>query len=162
MIYKRFMRLFSGKCNATLIQKKKTQVQNVIFSKKAESNNFLPLTFNKTEVRTCQSQKHLGFILDERLNSTEHINSKTRKCYELIGIIKKLSISISRNALLRIYKSSIRPHLDYVDIIYDKPNNVSFTSKIENVQYLACIAIADAIQGTSWERFYRELELENL
>ena len=74
----------------------------------------------------------------------------------------ELSISFSRNALLRIYKSSIRDHLDYADIIYDKPNNVSFKSKTENVQYLACIAIADAIQGTSQERFYRELELENL
>ena len=56
--------------------KKKKQAQKAIFSKKAGSNNSLPLTFNKTEVRTCQSQKHLGFILDERLNSTEHINSK--------------------------------------------------------------------------------------
>ena len=43
------------------------QAQELIFSKKAESNNSLPLTFNKTEVRTCQSQKHLGLILDERL-----------------------------------------------------------------------------------------------
>ena len=52
------------------------QAQELIFSKKAESNNSLPLTFNKTEVRTCQSQKHLGLILDERLNLTEHINNK--------------------------------------------------------------------------------------
>ena len=35
------------------------QAQEVIFSKKAESNNSLPLTFNKIEVRTCHSQKHL-------------------------------------------------------------------------------------------------------
>ena len=61
------------------------------------------------------------------------------------------------NALLRIYKSLIRPHLDYADIIYDKPNNTSFKNKIENVQYRACIAITDAIQGTSRERLYREL-----
>ena len=46
------------------------------FLRKAGSNNSLPLTFNKTEVRTCQSQKHLGLILDERLNLTEHINNK--------------------------------------------------------------------------------------
>ena len=52
------------------------QAQEAVFSKKAESNNSLPLTFNKTEVRTCQSQKHLGLILDERLNLTEHINNK--------------------------------------------------------------------------------------
>ena len=66
----------------------KKQAQEVIFSKKAESNKSLPLTFSKTEVRTCQSQKHLGFILDERLNFTENIDSKISKCNKLMGIIK--------------------------------------------------------------------------
>ena len=37
-----------------------------------------------------------------------------------------MSISFPRNALLRTYKSFIRSHLDYADIIYDKPNNASF------------------------------------
>ena len=36
------------------------------------------------------------------------------------------------------YKGS---HLNYVDIIYDNPNNDSFKIKIENIQYKACIAI---------------------
>ena len=112
----------------------KKQTQEVIFSKKAESNNSLSLTLNKTEVRTCQSQKNLGLILDERFNFTEHISSKISKCDKLIGIIKKLSISFPGNALLKIYKSFIRPHLDYADIIYNKPNNASFKSKTENVQ----------------------------
>ena len=134
----------------------------MIFSEKGKSNDSLPLTFNKTAVRTCQSQKQLGLILDERRNFTEHINSKISKCDTLIGIIKKLSISFPRNALLRIYKSFIRSHLDYADIIYNKPNNSSFKSKIENGQYRACIAITGAIQGTSRERLYRELGLESL
>ena len=79
------------------------------------------------------------------------------KCYKMIGVIKRLSVNLPRDALLRIYKSFIRPHLDYGDIIYDKPNNESFKNKIENVQYKACIAITGAIQGTSRERLYHEL-----
>ena len=67
-----------------------------------------------------------------------------------------MSISFPRNALLRIYKSFIRPHFDYADIIYDNPNNASFKNKIENVEYRACIAITGAIQGTSIERLYSE------
>ena len=134
----------------------------MIFSKNAESNNSVPLTFNKTEVRTNQSQKHRWLILDKWLNFTEHINSKLSKCDKLIGIIKKLLISFPRNALLRIYKSFIRPHFDYADIIYDKPNNVPFKNKIENVQCRACIAITGSIQGTSRKRLYRELGLESL
>ena len=42
------------------------------------------------------------------------------------------------------------------------PNNESFKSRIESIQYKACVAITRAIQGTSRERLYRELVLESL
>ena len=88
--------------------------------------------------------------------------AKHHKCYKMIGIIKRLWVNIPRDALIRIYNSFIRPHLDYRDIIYDKPNNESFKSKIEDIQYKACIAITDAIQGTSREHIYQKLGLESL
>ena len=77
------------------------------------------------------------------------------KCYKMIGTIKRLSVSIPRDALLRIYKWFIRPHLDYGDIMYDKPNNESFKNWIESVQYKACTAITGSIQGTSHARLYK-------
>ena len=67
----------------------------------------------------------------------------------MIRFIKRLSVKLPRNALLRIYKSFIRPHLHYGNIIYDKPNNDSFKNKSGNIQYKACIAITGAIQGIS-------------
>ena len=67
----------------------------------------------------------------------------------MIGALKRLSVNISYDVLLRIYKSFLRPHLDYGDIIYDKPHKKSFKNKIENTQYKACITITGAIQGTS-------------
>ena len=39
----------------------------------------------------------------------------------MIGLMKKISQFISRKSLLTIYKSFVRPILDYTDIIYDKP-----------------------------------------
>ena len=42
-----------------------------------------------------------------------------------IGIIKKLSETLSWNSLTTIYKLFVRPHLDYGDIIYNQPNNES-------------------------------------
>ena len=101
-------------------------------------------------------------LLDSHLNFSEHVQSKTNKCYKIIGLIKKLSIHLPRKALLRIYKSFVRPNLDYADIIFDKTNNKSFKSRIESIQYKACVAITGAIQGTSRERLYRELGLESL
>ena len=67
------------------------------------------------------------------------------RCYKMNGIIKKLSVNIPCDAHLNIYKSFTRPHLDFGDVIYDKPNNESFKNKIENTQYKACIAITGAM-----------------
>ena len=76
-----------------------------------------------------------------------------------IGIIKNLSNFLPRNFLLAIYKSFIRLHLDYCDIIYHQPNNESFCIKIEHVQYNATLALTGAIKGTSYTKLYTELEL---
>ena len=54
-------------------------------------------------------------------------------------------------ALLTIYKSFLRPHLDYGDVIYDHAFNESFQNKLVSVQYNAAL-----------EKFYEELGLESL
>ena len=67
-----------------------------------------------------------------------------------------------RLPLLTIYKSFIRPHLDYGDIIYDQAYNASFHQKLDSIQYNAALAITGAIRGTSKEKLYDELGLETL
>ena len=64
--------------------------------------------------------------------------------------------------LLTIYKSFIKPHLDYCDILYDQAYTASFHQKIEPVQYNSASAITGAICGTSKEKLYQELGLEIL
>ena len=63
---------------------------------------------------------------------------------------------------MALCKSFTGPHLDYEDIIYDQPFTNSFQNKVESIQYNACLAITDAIRGTSKERLYEELGLESL
>ena len=77
-------------------------------------------------------------------------------------MIKKLSNTLPRDALLTIYKSFVRPHLDYGDIIYDQPQNESFCNKLESIQYNAALAITGVIRGTSKTKLYKELGLEFL
>ena len=72
----------------------------------------------------------------------------------------KILFSFPRNASLYIYKSFIRPHLDYADTIYDKLNNASFKNEIENDQFRVCIAMP--FKGRFWERPYHELGFESL
>ena len=82
---------------------------------------------------------------------------KIKKCNKLIGLIRRFSVNLSRNALLTIYKSFIRPYLDYCDILYDKPENENFQNKLEKVQYTACLPTTGAIQGTSRPRLHDKL-----
>ena len=63
--------------------------------------------------------------------------------------MKRLSNKIPRDAV-------------YGDIVYNKPNNESVTSKLERVEYNACLAITGTIQGTCHERLNTELGLESL
>ena len=118
--------------------------------------------FNGVKVKRLSSQKHLGMILDEHLNFNEHISIKLSNARKGVGILRKLYNVIPRSSLLTIYKSFIRPHLDYGDFIYDKPSNESFSKNIESIQYNAALAITGAIKGTSRVSLYQELGIEPL
>ena len=76
--------------------------------------------------------------------------------------MKKLSLFLSRKTFLTIYKSFVRPNLDYADIIYDKPFNESFKTKTEMIQYGGALVIPEAIKGTSHDRLYQEIGLESV
>ena len=73
-----------------------------------------------------------------------------------------MNLSLPRSSLLTIYKSFVRPHLDYGDVIYDQTNNFSLSDKIESVLSNAVLAIAGAIRETSKEKLYPQLLLESL
>ena len=84
------------------------------------------------------------------------------KAMKRIGVIQKINKILLRHSLVTIYKSLVRPHLDYGDITYDQPNNERFTQKIERIQYKAPLAITGAIKGTSQSNLYSELGFESL
>ena len=104
----------------------------------------------------------MGIVLDSKLDFKFHIDQKIKKCNKLIGLIRRPSVNLPNNAILTMYKSFIRPHLDYGDILYDKPEDENFQNKLQKVQYRGCLAITGAIQGTSRQKCYRELGLHSL
>ena len=134
----------------------------VIYSRKSIQHPHPAIYFNNFPISSEPCAKHLGMFLDSKLNFNTHLNDKICKANKGIGIIKKLNCELSRKTLINVYKSFVRPHLDYGDVIYDQPNNDSFIRKVESIQYNAALAITGAIKGTSRERLYQELSLESL
>ena len=92
----------------------------------------------------------------------EHLKNILNKVNETIGLLRKLQNILPREPLLTIYKSFVRPHLDYGDVIHDQHYNNSFHQKLESMQYNAALAITGAIRGSSREKLYQELGLESL
>ena len=124
------------------------QAIEVCFSQKRYKVVYPPLKFNNSDVQSANSQKHLGLVLDSKLDFIEHVNKKINKCNKSIGIMKKLSLTLSRNSLLTIYKTFGKPILDYADIIRHKPLTECFKEKLEVVQYNAALVITGAFKST--------------
>ena len=140
------------------------QANEVIFSRKTSSNDLShpPIKFSNNCISKFPHQNHLGIVLDSKLNFNAPVDQKIKNCNRIIGLIRRLSITLPRNDLLTICKSFVRPYLDYGGILYDEPNNENFQNKLEKAQYRACFAMTVVIQGTSRTKLYDELGLYSL
>ena len=87
----------------------------------------------------------------------QHQCTNILKCYSMISYehhlkfvlnkFKKTIVpeSLPKQFLITIYKSFIRPHLDYGDIVYDRAFNELLNKNLECIQYNAAMAITEAI-----------------
>ena len=81
-------------------------------------NNFYPqLNFNNDSVKQALFQKHLGLCLDSNWDFGKHLQKMFKRKTSQLW---KLPYSSPRARLTTIYKSFIRQHLDYGDILYDQ------------------------------------------
>ena len=106
------------------------QAQDIIFSRKNYKDSHPDLVFNGCVVQKSNSQKHLGLYLDDTLSFKKHIKEAFDKTSKGINVLKRLFHYVPRSSLLTIYKSFVRPHLDYGDVIYHQPSNSNFSNTI--------------------------------
>ena len=153
------------------------QATELVFSCKNDPPAHPPIYFNGNVVTKVDEHKHLGIIFDSKLNFKSHVNEKITKAKKIIGMIKHLSQYLPIKTLNVMYKSLVRPHLDYCDIILHIPTAEdvdnppppfedgllnALMKKIESVQYQAALAITGTWKGTSRVKIYKELGFESL
>ena len=100
-------------------------------------------------------------FLNFKLSFNEHAEKVLIKVNRGITIHRKLQSVLPRKALVTIYKSFIRPHFDYDDVIYDQSYD-SFHAKLESYQYKEVLVITGIIKGSSTERLYQELGIGDI
>ena len=75
--------------------------------------------FSNIPVNSTSVHKHLGMLLDDKLSYEHHLKFVLNKIKKAIGLLREFQQILPRRSLITIYKSFIRPHLDYGDIVYD-------------------------------------------
>ena len=119
----------------------KKQAQEVIFSRKTNKIRHPRLYCNQNLVKLTSTHKHLGMVLDTKLDVSFHLKNAENNINKTKGLIRKLQNPLPKTSLITFFKSFIRPHLDHGDMIYDRAYNTSFHQNIESIQCNVALAI---------------------
>ena len=76
------------------------QALEVIFFRKIQKTCHTSIYFNNKSVKQVPSQKHLGMILDTKLNFQEDLTNILNKVNKTIGLLRKLQSILPRGLLL--------------------------------------------------------------
>ena len=71
--------------------------QKVLFSRKNRIQVHPTISLNNVQVKRVSYQKHLGILLDDKLNFKQHIDSAISKVNKGILVIKNLDIIYQEN-----------------------------------------------------------------
>ena len=102
----------------------------------------------------------MGIIIDEDLKYHVHTTSATKKANQVLGIIKKSYVTRDANTIATLYKSMVRPHLEYGNIIWGPFYKMDMT-RIESVQRRATKLVI-TLKDKSYEDRLIALDLPSL
>ena len=81
--------------------------------------------------------KYLGVIISEDLSWTNHIDEISSKARKIVGLLyRQFSMHSSPQALLCLYVSLVRPHLEYASQIWN-PHLIKHINQLEVIQKFA-------------------------
>ena len=62
--------------------------------------------------------KDLGVVFDSKLKFADHIKEKVKKANSMLGLIKRNFSNMPCNACVTLYKSLVRSHLEYAEVVW--------------------------------------------
>ena len=98
--------------------------------------NVPKVTINGTALSSVTNYEYLGMTLDNKLNMFQRIDSMYKKASMKLGILCKIRRFITDRTAARIYKTMIRPHLEYIDFVIESGTKECI-AKIDKLQNCA-------------------------
>ena len=108
------------------------------------------------------SECELGLIFKTNLKFDEHINNTVNKVNRIIGLFKRKFTFMDKSLFLTLYKSLVRYHLDYGNLIfYPTTKKYMYRQILENVQRRATRLVPE-LRGLSYRERLTELNLSTM
>ena len=95
------------------------KTEYIIISSKRNRLNHPDLFWNNDVLSEVDQHTHLGVSISNTLNWSAHINAAIAKADRRLSVIRRCQNVLPRSCKEMLYKTTIRPVLDYGDIIYD-------------------------------------------
>ena len=115
---------------------------------------------NGTKLKQVTEEKDLGIIIDDELKFHKQSASATKKSNAILGLLKKSFTLLDKKTLPLLYKSQIRPHLEYGIVVWG-PHYAEDIKSIEKVQRRATKLVPE-LKNLSYEERFCELNLPSL
>ena len=84
-------------------------------------------------VKTIESTPYLGFTVNSKLQSQQHINTISSAANRMLGFLNRTMQRCPQKLKEKAYKTTVRPKLEYCSSIWD-PHQQKDVVKIEMVQ----------------------------
>ena len=111
-------------------------------------------------IKKVANEKDLGVIIDNKLTFRDHISAKVNLANRNLGIIFRTFTYLDTEMFMSLYKSLVRPHLEYATVIWF-PLYKKDRITIENVQRRAT-KLVRACKNFSYPERLRKLGLPTL
>ena len=121
---------------------------------------FMPDNGSATTITEVTEEKDLGVTFSSDLKFHKHIVSAVKKANRILGVVKRTFTYIDRDMFLQLYKTLIRPHIEYGSVIWS-PYLKKDIYLIENLQRRAT-KIVKEIRNKPYEDRLRILGLPTL
>ena len=71
-----------------------------------------------TILDATHSEKDLGVLIDNELKFHQHVSATAQKANQVLGIVNRTFETLDEELLPIVYKTQVRPHLEYGNIIW--------------------------------------------
>ena len=127
------LRFHPDKCVAMHLGNREYVVSGIVYTTDGKIVEKSIYKMEDESLKISKCEKDLGVNIDDKLNFQKHIALATAKANRIMAIVFKTFDYMDEAMFKQLYKSLVRPHLEYAAPVWN-PHNKTLIGQLEDVQ----------------------------